>query len=192
MAAVTRVGDQPAFLSAMIRRASRRRGASIVEFAMVLPLLVAIICGIIDFGSVYNDYLSARSGTRDGARQAALGAFGDDSTCALARPSGSEETQRLMCLVKNRVDLGDTDVRVKVAIDPTAGYAKGAPIVVCTQRKVRSLTQLFSLILSKSTIRTKVQMRIESVDADADAATLPGEEDPPADRGWDFCTVTPT
>ena len=55
------------------RRAPRERGAAAVELALVAPLLMALVFGIISFGTAYNTKISLTSGVREGARLLALG-----------------------------------------------------------------------------------------------------------------------
>lgn len=54
-------------------RSSRDDGAAAVEFAIVLPLLLLILFGIIDFGRAYNQQLVITEAAREGARADALG-----------------------------------------------------------------------------------------------------------------------
>jgi Flp pilus assembly protein TadG len=49
-------------------RCSRERGAVAVEFALVLPLLMALLVGIITAGLGYNNVLGVADGVREGAR----------------------------------------------------------------------------------------------------------------------------
>ena len=57
----------------MRRSADRRdRGAAAVEFALVLPLLLLVVCGIVDFGRAYNAQVTLTQAAREGARLAAL------------------------------------------------------------------------------------------------------------------------
>jgi Flp pilus assembly protein TadG len=49
------------------------RGAAIVEFAIVLPLLLALVFGIIEFGRGYNVKVQLTGSVREGARELALG-----------------------------------------------------------------------------------------------------------------------
>ena len=49
------------------------RGAVVVEFALVLPLLVIFVFGIVEFGRAYNAKIQLTSAVREGARAAALG-----------------------------------------------------------------------------------------------------------------------
>ena len=48
------------------------RGAVVVEFAVVLPLLVLFVFGIVEFGRAYNARIQLTSAVREGARAAAL------------------------------------------------------------------------------------------------------------------------
>ena len=53
------------------RLMKRRRGAVIVEFALVVPLLMIIVFGIIDFSRAYAQLNNINSSLREGARFAA-------------------------------------------------------------------------------------------------------------------------
>ena len=60
-------------------------GQSIVEFAFVLQLLLAILLGICQFGITFNNYLTLTDATRVGARKAAVSRLlGDDGAAARA------------------------------------------------------------------------------------------------------------
>ncbi|MDQ6726669.1 MAG: pilus assembly protein [Actinomycetota bacterium] len=52
------------------------RGAAVVEFALVLPILVMFIIGIVEFGRAYNARIELTSAVREGARTAALSVSG--------------------------------------------------------------------------------------------------------------------
>jgi len=47
------------------------RGQSLVEMALVLPLLLLLVLGIIDFGRAFNNYIIITNAAREGARYAA-------------------------------------------------------------------------------------------------------------------------
>jgi Flp pilus assembly protein TadG len=51
----------------------RDRGATAVEFALLLPMLLLLIFGIIDFGRALNAQITLTQAARTGARLAALG-----------------------------------------------------------------------------------------------------------------------
>lgn len=51
---------------------NRERGTAIVEFALVLPILVMLVFGIIEFGRGYNAKITVTHAAREGARVLAL------------------------------------------------------------------------------------------------------------------------
>lgn len=50
----------------------KERGQAIVEFALVLPILLALLCGIIDFGWIYYNQITLNNAAREGARYAVI------------------------------------------------------------------------------------------------------------------------
>jgi Flp pilus assembly protein TadG len=55
------------------RPAPRDRGAAAVEFALLLPMLLLLVFGIIDFGRALNAQITLTQAAREGARLDALG-----------------------------------------------------------------------------------------------------------------------
>ena len=55
-------------------------GAAAVEMALVLPLLMLVLCGIIDFGRMFNAQITLTQAAREGARAAAYGQTTSDIT----------------------------------------------------------------------------------------------------------------
>lgn len=53
-------------------RACGERGAAAVEFAIVVPLLVLLLAGIVEFGRAYSAKISLQGAAREGARVLAL------------------------------------------------------------------------------------------------------------------------
>ncbi len=56
----------------ILRFGRREDGAAAVEFAIVGSLLFMMLCGIIEFGIVFNRYQGLQAGGREGARLASL------------------------------------------------------------------------------------------------------------------------
>jgi Flp pilus assembly protein TadG len=65
----------------MLRARSLRReeGQAAAEFALVLPVLAALLLGIAQFGIVFNNYITLTDATRAGARKAAVSRFIGDA-----------------------------------------------------------------------------------------------------------------
>ena len=55
------------------RIARQERGAQLVEFAIVVPVFLLLVMGIIDFGRAYFSWIIITNGAREGARVAAVG-----------------------------------------------------------------------------------------------------------------------
>jgi Flp pilus assembly protein TadG len=85
----------------MRRRVSLRsdRGQAAVELALVLPILVALLLGIVQFGIVWNNYVTLTDATRAGARAAAVGRFAADpvgsATAAVRNSAGTLNQAKL-------------------------------------------------------------------------------------------------
>lgn len=52
------------------------RGQTAVEFALIAPLLVILLLGIIQFGIAFHNYVTITDAARAGARQAIVARFG--------------------------------------------------------------------------------------------------------------------
>jgi Flp pilus assembly protein TadG len=60
-------------------RRSDDDGAAAVEFALLLPILLVVLCGIVDFGLVFNAKMTLTHATREGVRVLALQQDVDDA-----------------------------------------------------------------------------------------------------------------
>ena len=69
------------------RAGRRERGAVAVELALLLPVLVLLIFGIVQFGQAYNAKVSLTGAVREGARALALGSGDPTEVTKAAAPS---------------------------------------------------------------------------------------------------------
>jgi len=65
-------------MKGIVKNLADDKGASAVEFAIILPILIALVFGIVQFGVAYNKYISLTHAAREGARLAAVGAYEED------------------------------------------------------------------------------------------------------------------
>jgi Flp pilus assembly protein TadG len=54
------------------RKLGAEEGQTMVEFALVVPILLVVLFGVIQFGVVYKDYVTITDASRVGARKAAV------------------------------------------------------------------------------------------------------------------------
>lgn len=62
-------------MKSCIKILSGEKGTSAVEFAIILPILVMLVFGIIQFGLVFNKYIAITHAAREGVRLAAVGLY---------------------------------------------------------------------------------------------------------------------
>jgi Flp pilus assembly protein TadG len=95
----------------------KSEGQAMVEFAIVAPILLVLVFGIIQFGILFNNYLTLTDAVRAGARQAAVSRI-------VADPVGAAEA-RVRSAASGSLKDADLDVTV-TPYDPQSGQAKFA------------------------------------------------------------------
>jgi hypothetical protein len=60
-----------------VLKRSSERGAEVIEFAIILPLLLLIVFGIVDFGFLFQRYVVVTNAAAEGARVRVLPGYGD-------------------------------------------------------------------------------------------------------------------
>jgi len=124
------------------RRGRTERAQSLVEFALVLPILLILVFGIIDFGMGIRSYISLTNATREGARFAAVG------NVAGAYPTdcdGATSTTVIgrVCVSIEGLDL--TQVQV-VSVSYPDGEAPGNSVIVAADYTYQYITPLGDMI----------------------------------------------
>lgn len=168
---------------AIRRRGGGERGATLVEAAFVVPIVILLVFGTIEFGFAFNNANQLRQGVREGARQGVVSNYGPTSVCSdLVGAPTDTETRRLMCLVKDRIGISPMqDVRVSIRFNTS--YTVGQGLVVCAQYPLDSLTGMFDPFLNGEQ-KSKVEMRLEQAPA---GGLVAGSETPPTGGDWTWC-----
>jgi len=68
------------------------RGAAAVEMALVLPLLLLVLFGLVDFGRLYNAQMQITQAAREAVRVMALGGTTTDATSRVTAATGGLNT----------------------------------------------------------------------------------------------------
>ena len=128
-----------------IQRRRKESGQSIVEAAFVIPLLLLVLCGMMDFGWIFSNQLMIHQCSREGARYASVHANAAGLTTLV--------TQR----VRQVAGIGDpADLAVLVQV------ANG-DVVVTVSKPLQAVTPLAGIFMKKETftLTSKSVMRIE-------------------------------
>lgn len=74
----------------------RDRGAVIVEFAIIAPLLIMLIVGVVEFGRLLNVQIALQGATREGARAGALRKTSQEVSTAVRAAAPSTRVDRIV------------------------------------------------------------------------------------------------
>jgi hypothetical protein len=170
------------------RRRRGDQGASLVEFALVVPLVCVLLFGVIEFGVIWSNQIAVRQGVREAARTAIVANWGSTSSCSLHGSTGaSADIQKLMCTTKNRIGMDPSKVYVKVVFDTS--WAQNQGLIVCAESPITSYTGMFAPFLNGRFYKTKVEMNIEQ--APQGVSETAGAEDVSGIGGsWSWCTAS--
>ena len=70
-------------MGSTVSRMRQESGATLVEFALLMPLLLLMIIGITEFGIGFKDWLTVANSTREGARMGAVVGNNIDADCKI-------------------------------------------------------------------------------------------------------------
>lgn len=122
------------------------RGQALVETALVLPVILLILMGIVDFGILFNNYLVISNASREAARSAAVGSNDQSISAAVGRYTATLDKKRLRTIISPSESL----------------RKKGNEVTVTIEFDNRFLTPVIGAILPNPfCLRSKTVMRIE-------------------------------
>lgn len=96
---------------------SREAGQSLVEFALVLPLVLSILFGIVEFGRGFQSWLAITNAAAYGARTGAVGASAVAIDTATRDAAASLDPVLLDVQIANAQGPPGTAVNVQVTYD---------------------------------------------------------------------------
>ncbi|HWM15244.1 MAG TPA: TadE family protein [Microbacterium sp.] len=144
----------------MMRRDGRDRtlGQSLVEFALVLPILLILMLGVLDFGRAIFAYNSVSNGARSGARVAIVNQDLDVITAAVEDEAfGLDDVDvSFDPNVEGVPDCPQTNVDCCPSI--------GCVIEVAVSTEYVPATPIFSQLVGSITVSSESQMPIERVE----------------------------
>jgi Flp pilus assembly protein TadG len=117
------------------------RGQSLVEFAMVLPILCILIFGVIDFSLGLRSYISLTNATREGARYAAVGNAAGSFPANCDGVTNTTTVGRV-CVAMEGLDLDNID---SLSVTYPNGQSPGNSVVVSAEYTHEFITPLADL-----------------------------------------------
>ena len=125
-----------------------REGQSIVEFTLILPILLIIIMGIIQFGLVLSGYITISNAAREGARVGII-----DKTVASINSKVNEAFDLSPTLSLTSVsDITDPGVTSNPSIVDN-GFSPGQPLAVKVYGDVDIIVPFLDTILGQDFVR---------------------------------------
>jgi len=126
--------------------ARSERGQTMVEFALVVPVLVLILFAIVQFGVAFKDYVTLTDAARVGARKAAVSRLDPN-------PIGAT-TQA----VKSAA-VGLDESKLVVAVTPGTPWSHGNDVTV--HATYPYTIDLFGFVLAKGDLKSTTTERVE-------------------------------
>jgi Flp pilus assembly protein TadG len=126
------------------RRIQEERGQTMTEFAIVLPILCVLLFGVIQFGILFNNYVTLTDAVRAGARKAAV--------------SRQTSNPRQLCIDQVKSSASDLDLS-KLAADCQSTWQPTADVTV-TATYPYSIS-LLGLVVASGNLRSVTQERVE-------------------------------
>jgi Flp pilus assembly protein TadG len=145
-----------------LRRTRGERGTALIETAFVLPIMLLVCVGILEFGRAYQTWQVVTNASREGARVAILPEYTDDSVKA-----------RVKTYLKNGglpstvVDSADTKILISETTIPIdvggASTASAARIVVEYPFQFMVLQPVAQLVVNGSLAGAPFTMRMTTI-----------------------------
>jgi hypothetical protein len=167
-------------------QASRRdeHGAVVLEFALIAPIILMILFGVLTWGLWLNDAMNLRQGVREASRQGVVNNFGSTGSCGASYAvTPSADLQKLVCRTKDAGAGITGDTYVKVLLP--GGWVRGSSLVVCTIIRSDRIPSMLPLP-NGGVITSKSRMAIEV--ADPGQVETGGYETAPAGSDWTWCS----
>lgn len=144
-----------------------QRGASAVEFALVLPLLVVLIFGMMEASWLMAQQVEVRHAAREAARVAAV-SRNDITDAAFGGPDGAFTYHDVVLQGCNAADLSLGTLEFSLA---STGESVGDIATITAVSSYPGLTGLFSGVFPDE-LTTEVQIRLEQEKAWEDQVGL--------------------
>lgn len=142
----------------------KRRASTLIEFALIVPVLLAVVMGIIEFGWLVKNQLTIANAAREGARTASVGKQTGEIIArinSMASTIPGAPNSLTITIYRNDAAGGTTYTTVVGNTGTTNDAPTGSLIRVRVSAPNRSLTGIFPF-LNNRTMQAEVIMRREA------------------------------
>jgi Flp pilus assembly protein TadG len=129
-----------------LHRIRNEQGQTMTEFALVLPVLALLLFGVIQFGILFNNYVTLTDAVRSGARKAAVSRQASD-------PPGDAEAA-----VRKAADTLD-QTKLVVSVTPGTPWAHGSEVTVHAEYPYK--IDLLGFALAAGNLKSTTVERVE-------------------------------
>lgn len=137
-----------------LKHLKKENGQAMVEFALVLPILLLFIGGIIDFGWIFHNQILVNNATREEARDIAIHYYSVKDDVNLETDAAAN--------IKNKVGPVITSPSVSEILAVSDGK-EGYKVTVSFAGKMKVLTPILSTIVGEEyTVKSVCTMRVEN------------------------------
>ena len=112
----------------------RDHGAAAVEFALVVPILIFLLLGIVDYGLYFTNALAVRAGVSEAARQISVGNFAES-----CEDFGAGSHTQLVAKVQSCISPVGAEID-DISVDYPNPWTVGENVTVCAIVEVTGLT----------------------------------------------------
>ena len=126
-----------------IRALSNERGASAVEFALVLPVICLLVFGVIQFGITLNHYIELTNFVASGARQLAVSRGRLDRHPILEQPRQHLHPRPIPIICQAAPNLTSTKMTLTMTVNGAACTSSSCPQSDFVQGKLAAVTATY-------------------------------------------------
>jgi Flp pilus assembly protein TadG len=110
------------------------KGQSIVEAALILPVIIILLVGIVDFGLLFNNYLVMTNAAREGTRSAAVGV-------------SDLEIISMVSNITSTLDQSMMRITITPATPPESSRTRGTQVTVTVEYDNKLFTPILNAVI---------------------------------------------
>lgn len=122
-----------------------QKGQSLVEFALVLPLLLVLVCGIVDLGRLLFAYSSLNMTNQEAVRMGGLG----------------RTDAEIIAYAKNHISVGDASKLIVTITPKESARQSGQDVTVTLKYSLPWITPIMKNVIPAPVLSTSSTIRVE-------------------------------